>query len=147
MSDMSLLKEFCNVLKEQCSCASELIQLEEALSSAASKKDPETLDRLVKNSQPQLMNFRGLEMKRARLASSLGYTGKTASQILSSVNADEKALLAPVLSDLSDVLDRLQKSQESSDRIMQVRLSEIQEMLHNADVPVKQDRVHTNTLA
>ena len=145
---MGLLKEFCDVLIEQRKCASDLIELEEALASAASEKDPITLDRLVKDSQPQLMNFRGLELKRTRLATSLGFDGKTASQILSAINADQKSLLAPVLAELSDVLDRLQKSQETSDRIMQIRLSEIQEILQNSDTPIrKNDRLHTNMLA
>ena len=135
MSDSSVFKDFTDVLASQVTVVNKLAKLEQSFSVSASHDDPKKLDVLVKESQPDLMNFRGLEKKRLRLADQLGWKGLNFSQILSKVPEDEKAVLTPLFESLKVSLHSLTEAQETADRIMRVRLHDVNDMISGSRIP------------
>ncbi|SFG24525.1 flagellar export chaperone FlgN [Oribacterium sp. WCC10] len=143
MSDSAVFKSFTEVLKSQVTVVRKLIKLERDFSVIASDDEPKKLDSLVKEAQPDLLNFRGLEKKRVRLATELGWKGLKFSEILSQVSDEEKAVLAPVFEELKESLNSLKEAQETADRIMKLRLLDVQTVLASHPVP----KIFQDTLA
>ncbi|WP_139355553.1 flagellar protein FlgN [Oribacterium sp. C9] len=135
MSDSAVFNDFTEVLSSQAAVVKKLVKLEQDFSVSASEDDPEKLDALVKEAQPDLLNFRGLEKKRIRLADQLGWKGLRFSQILSQVSEDQKLVLAPLFEELRTALHSLSDAQESADRIMRVRLNDVNIIIANQRVP------------
>lgn len=135
MSDSSVFKDFTDVLSSQVTVVNKLVKLEREFSSSASSDDPVKLEILVKESQPDLMNFRGLEKKRIRLADQLGWKGLKFSEILSKVTEDEKLVLTPLFEDLKVSLHNLTEAQETADRIMSIRLHDVNDALSEHRIP------------
>ncbi len=135
MADSALFDDFTKVLKEQTDLVKQLIKLERDFTVTASKDDTDNLEALVRDSQPDLLNFRGLERRRSRLAEQLGWKGLRSSQILSKLDNEERDVLEPIFSDLKESLATLQESQEAADRIMRIRLNDVNAVIANRPIP------------
>ena len=135
MADSAAFNDFTKVLTGQVSVVKKLISLERELTKAASHDEPQKLDVLVKEAQPDLYNFRSLEKKRIQLADKLGWKGLRSSQILSLVSEEEKSVLSPLFSDLKEALEILKDSQVSAERIMHVRLNDVNAAISSQQIP------------
>ena len=135
MADSAAFNDFTKVLTGQVSVVKKLISLERELTKAASHDEPQKLDVLVKEAQPDLYNFRSLEKKRIQLAEKLGWKGLRSSQILSLVSEEEKSILSPLFSDLKEALEILKDSQVSAERIMHVRLNDVNAAISSQQIP------------
>ncbi len=135
MADSAIFNDFTKVLKEQTDLVKQLIKLERDFTVTASKDDTDNLEALVRDSQPDLLSFRGLERKRIELAGQLGWKDLKSSQILSKLNDEERNILEPIFSELKESLNTLQDSQEAADRIMRIRLNDVNTVIANRPVP------------
>ena len=135
MSDSAVFNDFTEVLASQAVVANRLIKLERDLTDSASEDDPSKLESLVKEAQPDLLNFRGLEKKRLKLADQLGWKGLKFSQILNKATEDQKLVLEPLFEELKTALYSLKEAQETADRIMRVRLHDVEIVLSRQPVP------------
>ncbi len=135
MADSAVFNDFATVLKEQSDLVKQLIKLERDFTITASNDDTTNLEALVRDAQPDLLNFRGLERKRNNLAVKLGWKGLNSSQILSRLGDDERLILDPIFSDLKESLKTLKDAQETAERIMRVRLNDVNTVIANQPVP------------
>lgn len=135
MSDSAVFNDFTEVLSSQAVVVKKLVKLERDFSVSASEDNPEKLDALVKKAQPDLLNFRGLEKKRIKLADQLGWKGLRFSQILSQVSEDQKLILTPLFEELKTSLHSLSEAQEGADRIMSVRLHDVNTIISSQHIP------------
>ena len=135
MADSAVFNEFANVLKEQASLVKKLIKLERDFTVSASNNDTDNLENLVKDSQPDLLSFRGLEKKRVRLAAQLGWKGLRSSQILSQLDSENRDILEPVFQELKESLETLKSAQDAADRIMKIRLSDVNQAIADRPIP------------
>lgn len=134
MSDSAVFNDFTEVLSSQAVVVKKLAKLERDFSVSASEDNPEKLDALVKKAQPDLLNFRGLEKKRIKLADQLGWKGLRFSQILSQVSEDQKLILTPLFEELKTSLHSLSEAQEGADRIMSVRLHDVNTIISSQHI-------------
>lgn len=135
MTDSAAFNDFTKALTGQVSVVKNLIRLEREMTAAASHDDPKKLDVLVKEAQPDLYNFRSLEKKRLQLAEKLGWKGLRSSQILAQVSEEEKSVLSPLFEDLKEALEILKESQVSAERIMHIRLNDVNAAISSHRVP------------
>ena len=135
MTDSAAFNDFTKTLTGQVSVVKNLIRLERELTAAASHDDPKKLDVLVKEAQPDLYNFRSLEKKRLQLAEKLGWKDLRSSQILAQVSEEEKSVLSPLFEDLKEALEILKESQVSAERIMHIRLNDVNAAISSHRVP------------
>ncbi len=143
MADSALFDDFTKVLKEQTDLVKQLIRLERDFTVTASRDDTDNLEALVRDSQPDLLSFKGLERRRSKLADQLGWKGLKSSQILSKLDDEKRDILEPIFSELKESLNTLQESQEAADRIMRIRLNDVNTVIANRPVP----KVFQDTLA
>lgn len=89
-----------------------------------------------------LLSFRGLEMRRKKLAQALGFGDLSFSEILNRVSDEDREILEPLFTDLVEALGRLKSLEESTNRIMTIRLRDIGETLRQNPgvVPIKETR-------
>jgi DNA primase large subunit len=135
MTDSAAFNDFTKVLSGQVSVVKKLIRLERELTKTASHDDTQKLDVLVKEAQPDLYSFRSLEKKRVQLAEKLGWKDLRSSQILSLVSEEEKSVLSPLFEDLKEALEILKESQESAERIMHIRLNDVNAAISSHQIP------------
>ena len=135
MADSAVFNEFANVLREQAALVKKLIQLERDFTVSASNDNTDNLENLVKNSQPDLLNFRGLEKKRTKLAAQLGWKGLRSSQILTQLKPEDRDILEPVFQELRESLETLKSTQDAADRIMKIRLNDVNTAIAGRPIP------------
>jgi hypothetical protein len=117
---------------------------EDNMTEAASTNHPEQLDKIVKSAQPELLHFRGLDQKRSQCEKALGIEGLGLEDIISECDGDQSDRLKPVLSELIRELKLFQESHDNADRIMKIRLLDVNIALQ--DLPQKPVAFH-DTLA
>ncbi len=113
----------------------ELCVLEERIALAAADDRPETLEKLVTEAQPALLSFRGLEKKREMLSQELSIQGKSTAELLSALPDSLREELAPVLTELTRSLRRFRDAKENAERIMQLRLNDLNLRLEGIPIP------------
>lgn len=121
-----LLEEFASVIKDLTDVAGHISHIEENKAQAASLKRHELLDGYIKKEQALILKLRGLEQHRIRLTKSLGWDSLTFRQILEKAPAEEKLLLTPLFQELDGQLAHLKDSKESAEKIINVRIHELQ---------------------
>ena len=126
-------KEYGSVMAQILSCVRSLRLMEDALTRAASSSNTDEIDRIVREAQPGILTFRGLDRNRIQLEKELGFSGKRLSEIASLLPADETGL-KDVLSGLETELLRYKSSREEADRIMKVRLDDVNRVLESQGV-------------
>ena len=117
---------------------------EDNMTEAASTNHPEQLDGIVKSAQPELLHFRGLDQKRSHCEKELGIEGLGLEDVISECDGDQSDRLKPVLSELIRELKLFQESHDNADRIMKIRLLDVNIALQ--DLPQKPVAFH-DTLA
>ena len=137
MAEQKTLDSFLETIRQQMSVVEDLIKVESDIANAASNDDTAKLEAIVKGSEPVVMNFRGLERKRLQLTKELGYEGKTFSQILAVLDAENKAHFSPVFEELSTAMTRLKDVEASAERIMAVRLNDVNDSIRTMSAPPK----------
>ena len=118
-------KELLPVISELSLLVSALCDFEASLSIAASKDAQEEINALVTEAQPTLLRFKGLEKKREKLQKELGLAPTSLSALLKEIPEEEREEWAEKIEALEKNLNRFINSKENSDRILQVRLSDI----------------------
>lgn len=123
-SDNSL-EQFVQVLKQLVEAVTVLAAQEEQMAQAAALSQHHLINGFLNQEQAQLLKLRGLEQKRIRLASLMGWEDLTFQQILDQAAADQVALLSPVFTDLNRQIKRLLDARDSADKAIRLRLREL----------------------
>ncbi|MDD6578973.1 MAG: hypothetical protein PUE94_06665 [Lachnospiraceae bacterium] len=137
MKNAEIYKEYKKNMEDLSTCLHNLRSIEDQMVLAASNDDAKALDDLVRKSQPDLLRFRGLDQERNRYEKVLGITGLTFREILEGPELDRDFAdqLRPVLDHLSKELSLFKESKDNADRIMKVRLLNVNRILDNQPLP------------
>lgn len=137
MKNAEIYKEYKKNMEDLSTCLHNLRSIEDQMVLAASNDDAKALDDLVRKSQPDLLRFRGLDQERSRYEKALGITGLTFREILEGPELDRDFAdqLRPVLDHLSKELSLFKESKDNADRIMKVRLLNVNRILDNQPLP------------
>lgn len=137
MENAEIYKEYKETMEALTACLKSLRSYEDQMVLAASDDDSEKLEDLVNKTQPDLLRFRGLDAERDRLEKALGIAGLPFSELLEKpeLNEETRAGLAPILENLSRELMLFQESRENADRIMKVRLLNVNQILESQPLP------------
>ncbi|MCI8505811.1 MAG: flagellar protein FlgN [Lachnospiraceae bacterium] len=123
------LEAFVHILEELSEIISRLTKAEIAKAEAASSGEHKKMDSFLKEEQALLLRLRGLDQQRSRTAADLGWKDLTFRQILNTVQGEELAVLSPLFSQMEQKLKKLADAEESSNRIVSVRLREFEHIL------------------
>lgn len=126
-------EEFISVIRDLTGLAASISQVEEDKAQAASEKHHEKLDGYIQEEQAYILQLRGLEQKRMRLSKSLGWESLTFRKILETAEPEQKERLEPLFYDLEQQLQMLEQSRKSAERIINVRVHELQVLLAQRD--------------
>jgi hypothetical protein len=129
------LRSYIDIMSALSACVSDLTRAENQMTDSASRNMPQELDEMVRAIQPDLLRFRGLEQKREKIERQLGISGLTIREILNTLSDDERLRAEPVLTELSAQLRLFAEARDNADRIMRVRLMEVQSVLKDAPEP------------
>ena len=124
-----LFNSFIHTLNELSEIIVKLTQAETAKAEAAAAGEHGKMDSFLKEEQALLLRLRGLEQQRSRTAASLGWKDLTFRQILKTADEKESSLLSPLFSRMEAQLKSLTDAEESSSRIISVRLREFEHIL------------------
>ena len=127
------LEEFASVIEELTELAGTISQIEEKKTQAAADKEHHKLDGYIQKEQAAILKLRGLEQRRTRLAESLGWKSMTFRQILEHASPKQKEQLEPIFNNLEQQLLELKASRQASERIINVRLHELQVLIAKAE--------------
>jgi len=135
-SDHTTLEEYCGILKQLIDTTSAIASIENQKASCASQKKPELLDSLLKDEQAYLLKLRGLEQHRMQFQEKLGWKKNLKfRQILEEADESQKQVLLPIFRELDETVRSLSSARESSDRIIHIRLRELENSLANGGRP------------
>ena len=125
---MTALEEFCRTLRQLSDVVKQLSLIEDEKATIAAEKQHGALDPLMRKEQPLILSLRGLEKQRMEQAAALGWEGLTFPQIMDAADPEQEAALSPLFTELQEGTDRLKKNRETSDRMIRVRLRELELM-------------------
>lgn len=120
------LKKYLEIIGNLTAVTGDITRVEEIKTAAASSRHHELLDGCIQEEQALLLKLRGLEQHRISLQKDLGWDALTLRQILDRSSEEERELLAPVFDRLDYHLRRLQQAREASEKILKVRLHELE---------------------
>lgn len=120
------LKNYITVIQDLTAVAGDITHVEEIKTAAAADKRHELLDGCIQEEQALLLKLRGLEQHRISLQKDLGWDTLTLQQILDRSSEEERELLSPVFARLDHHLRRLQQAREAAEKILKVRLHELE---------------------
>jgi len=119
-------KDYITIIKDLTAVAGSITRVEEAKTAAVSGRKHEILDSCIQEEQALLLKLRGLEQHRIKLQQELGWDSLTIHQILDTASPEQAETLDPLFQTLDRQLQRLQKAREASERILKVRLHELE---------------------
>ena len=122
-------EEFTSVIRDLTEVAASISQAEDAKALAASEKRHEKLDGYIQEEQAYILKLRGLEQRRMRLAKSLGWENLTFRKILDVAEPGRKEALEPLFYALEQQLAMLEQSRKAAERMISVRVHEIESLL------------------
>ncbi len=125
---MTALEEFLGTLRQLSDVVEKLAHIEDEKATAAAEKQHDALDPLMRREQPLILSLRGLEKQRMEQAAALGWDGLTFRQIMDTADPEQKEALSPIFTELRERTDRLKKNRDTSDRMLRVRLRELEIM-------------------
>ncbi len=131
--------DYKDLMAKLLNCVKKLRLLEEEIVRAASNDNTTAIDDLVRKSQPDLLEFRGLEQKRSKLENELGIAGKHFREVLLSLPVEQEEVLDPILTELTLELNRFKDARDSGDRIMKVKLADVNQALADNHI-IPEDR-------
>lgn len=127
------LEEFARTIEQLTDTIQNIARIEEEKAEAASLGLHDRMDGILKREQVYLLQLRGLEQKRLRLADAMGFKGLTFRQILSQAAEEQSNLLFPLFEHLEFQVRHLQEMKDNADRMIHVRLREFSQILSNTD--------------
>lgn len=120
------LEDFAGVLKQLTDVVITLTQMEEQKAQAAANSQHSLINGFLNPEQAQILKMRGLEQKRIKLAQALGWKGLTFRQILDQADSSQRELLSPLFVELDAEVKRLIAARDSADRVVKLRLRELE---------------------
>ena len=135
MENKKTWDKLLTVFSELSPLLSALCDLEDALAVSAAKQSQEEIDTLVKDAQASMLRFKGLEKKRLELQKELGFLPASLPDFLAKVPEEDKEVWADSISDLQKNLRRFIESRENAERILQVRMADISQILQGKTEP------------
>lgn len=120
------LREYMSIIQDLTAVAGNIARTEDVKASAVSNNRHQLLDDCIQEEQALLLKLRGLEQHRIKLQKELGWDSLTLRQILDTASPEQADALDPVFQKLDQQLRRLQTSREASERILKVRLHELE---------------------
>lgn len=135
---MTVFEQFCETLNRLTDTIRSIAAIEHKRLNAASAKEHHRIQTFLNEEQAALLNLRGLDQKRARQAAELGWKDLTASQILAAADASQKTVLTPLFEQLDQEIASLKEVRESADRIVNVRIHELEELIALSGAAPKQ---------
>lgn len=126
MEQQAALDQFCQVLTQTGDVLKALTQMEQKKANAASEKQHQLMDGFLKEEQALILKLRGLEQRRIKLMDGLGFQGLRFRQILEQASPELQELLSPYFTMLTEEAAQLTQAKEAADRIIKVRLREIE---------------------
>lgn len=124
-----LLDQFSTVIRELISIVEVITAVENEKAQLASLGHHKLIDSCIQKEQAHILKLRGLEQRRIRLAEQLGWNGLTFRQILEQGGEDENKVLLPLFTQLEERIEQLLSARDSSERIIQSRLQELEILL------------------
>ncbi len=121
-----LFHNFTAVIRELAVLSGDIATVEERKAEAAVQKRHQLFDGFIQKEQAQILKLRGLEQRRIRMAKELGWESLTFRQILDKAEPEQKESLSPLFAELEHKLKRLGQSRQSAERIIKVRIREIE---------------------
>lgn len=118
--------ELLPVLVRLADVLKRLNRAEEEKTAAASQGHHQLLDPILTEEQALILELRGLEQRRLSVLKAAGLEQATVSQLLEQEDNEGKERLSPVFEELTQAAGRLRETKESADRILNVRLRQIQ---------------------
>lgn len=118
--------KYISVIRDLTSVASEISRVEEIKATAASNRQHHLLDGCIQEEQALLLKLRGLEQHRMQQQKALGWEDFTLKQILKAASPEQRATLGPLFETLEQQLNRLAGARDASERILGVRLHELE---------------------
>lgn len=125
----AIFDSFVHTLEELSKIIAKLTEAEKSKAETASAGEHGKMDSFLKEEQALLLKLRGLEQLRGRQAADLGWKDLTFRQILSTADEAEVSVLSPLFSEMELLLKDLTDAEESSSRIISVRLREFEHIL------------------
>lgn len=132
------LREYITNIRELAVTAGDIARVEEMKAYAVSGNQHEMLDECIQEEQALLLKLRGLEQRRVRLQKELEWDGLTLQQILDRALPEQTEMLNPAFQKLEQQLGYLQSARESAERILKVRLHEL-EIFSQMGIPYGND--------
>lgn len=129
--NQTTLDQFCQVLKQTTDVLKELTHIEQLKADAASQKQHHLMDGFLQDEQALVLKLRGLEQHRVKLTDALGFQGLTFRQILKEADPDAAQQLTPHFTALTEEAKCLTQAKDSADRIIKIRLREMNTILSN----------------
>ena len=123
---MEKLEEFIHVIEKLTDTLNQMAVVETAKAQAAASNQPRLLDGYIREEQAAILKIRGLEHHRMELAEILGWKDMTFRQILAGASPDGRSLLEPLFHRLEESLSSLTRARDNSDRMIKVRLHELE---------------------
>lgn len=99
---------------------------EEAKLTAISQGQHKALDTILATEQALILELRGLERSRISILSGIGQDGVSFREILEQEDDDGRQRLTPLFEELTHNAGKLKNALENSDRMIKVRLHQIQ---------------------
>ena len=130
---MSKLDDLYNVLNEQLNLYKEFLEVENEKYNVILADDIKRLDEIVTEEQVFFLKSRGLDQKRERLLTELGYTGKTLRQLIELIDDAEKDRFRKMHSDIFNVLQNFKDKNNQCQDLVQIRLYRAQTMINKLD--------------
>lgn len=118
--------EYITIIQNLTAVAGSIARTEETKTAAVSARKHEILDDCIQEEQALLLKLRGLEQHRTRLQQTLGWEDLTLRQILDAASPEQTEALTQPFQKLDQQLRRLQTAREASERILKVRLHELE---------------------
>ncbi|MBR5509630.1 MAG: hypothetical protein IKV59_06215 [Lachnospiraceae bacterium] len=126
---MTSLDEFCTTLRQLITVVKDITEIEQRRIDAASRNEHRQIESFLNEEQAALLSMRGLEQKRMHQAADLGWKDFTFRQILYAADSEQKKLLLPIFNELDEQISLLKKVRTSADRIIGLRIHELEEAI------------------
>lgn len=118
--------EYTTVIRELSSVAAQISRVEETKVTVAAEKHHHLLNECIQEEQALLLKLRGLEQRRIKCQKTLDWEDLTIKQILEKASPTQLETLSPLFQDLEQQLKRLTHSRDAAEKILNVRLRELE---------------------
>lgn len=125
-----------NNLTDLLASVRKLSGIERSIAEAASEDSTEKLNELVQRAQPELMQYRALNHHREEILKQAGFSPKTGlSKLIRTLPEEDRGAFENISEELSAELKQFGEVSETADRIMQVRLANLNTKLAGMPAP------------